>query len=66
VGGFSQAFFVFVFVYIQGAVLKPEKFFAYRKRRPKRPPAGKIACHTKSQSPEAAFQPACTVENLPI
>jgi len=26
---------------------KPEKFVAYRKRRPERPPAGKIACHTK-------------------
>jgi hypothetical protein len=38
---------VFGFVYSHGAVLKPEEFFAYRKRRPERPPAGKIACHTK-------------------
>jgi hypothetical protein len=29
---------------------KAEKFVAYRKRRPERPPAGKIACHTKGQS----------------
>jgi hypothetical protein len=29
----------------RGAVLKPKKFFAYRKRRPERPPAGRIACH---------------------
>jgi hypothetical protein len=28
-------------------IAKPENFVAYRKRRPERPPAGKIACHTK-------------------
>ena len=43
--GFSPTFFGFI--YIQGAVLKPEKLLAYRKRRPERPPAGKIACRTK-------------------
>jgi hypothetical protein len=31
-------------------VQKPENFAAHRKRRPERPPAGKIACRTKSQS----------------
>jgi hypothetical protein len=30
-----------------GAAQKAEKLFAYRKRRPERPPAGTIACHTK-------------------
>jgi hypothetical protein len=28
---------------------KPEKFAASRKRRPERPPAGTIACHTKCE-----------------
>ena len=38
---------------------KPEKLIAYRKRRPERPPAGKIACRTNGQSPESsAARPA--------
>jgi hypothetical protein len=36
--------------YNSPAAAKPEKFVAYRKRRPERPPAGKIAKHTKGQS----------------
>jgi hypothetical protein len=49
--GFSPTFFGFI--YRQWAALKPEKFLPDRKRRPERPPAGKIACHTKRQSPGA-------------
>jgi hypothetical protein len=41
--GFSPTFFEFV--YSRWAVQKPEKFATHRKRRPERPPAGKIACH---------------------
>jgi len=33
----------FGFVYSPGAILMPQKFVAYRKRRSERPPAGKIA-----------------------
>ena len=29
---------------------RPRKFVAHRRRRPERPPAGRIACHTKGQS----------------
>ena len=36
---------------------KPEKFVAYWKRRPERPPAGRIACRTNGQSPEARSSP---------
>jgi hypothetical protein len=39
--GFSPTFLGFV--YSQGAVPKPKTFFAYRKRRPETPSAGKIA-----------------------
>jgi hypothetical protein len=39
------------FVFRRHRSAKPEKFVAYRKRRPERPPAGKIACRTKGQSP---------------
>ena len=34
------------FAHSPGAALKGEKFVAYPKRRPERPPAGKIACRT--------------------
>jgi hypothetical protein len=44
-GGLQQMFYGIV--YNQGSVRKPEQFAAYRERRPERPPAGKIACHTK-------------------
>jgi hypothetical protein len=39
------------FVFRSHPAAKPEKFVAYRKRQPERPPAGTIACHTKGQSP---------------
>jgi hypothetical protein len=34
-------------VHGRGAVQKPVKFAAHRKRRPERPPAARIGCHTK-------------------
>jgi hypothetical protein len=43
--GFSPTFFGFI--YSHAAVPKSKKFVTYRIRRPERPPAGKIACHTK-------------------
>jgi hypothetical protein len=32
-------------VYSKTAVLNPEEFAPQRRRRPERPPAGRIACH---------------------
>jgi hypothetical protein len=43
---------------------KPEKFFAYRKRRPERPPAGKIACHTKTPNSNGRGGLAWTAESM--
>ena len=42
------------FVFRRHPAAKTEKFVAYRKRRPERPPAGTIACRTNGQSPERA------------
>ena len=42
------------FVFRRHLAAKPEKFVAYRKRRPERPPAGKIACRTNGQNREVS------------
>ena len=44
--GQASALTFFDFVYSPRAILKPEKLVAYRKRRPERPPAARIGCHT--------------------
>jgi len=42
--------YFFGFLSFQHGNGEPEKFAAYRKRRPERPPAGTIACPTARQS----------------
>jgi hypothetical protein len=43
------------FVFRRHSAAKPEKFVAYRKRRPERPPAGTIACRANGQSREPDY-----------
>ena len=61
--GSSPTFFGFI--YIHAAVPMPKKLVAYRIWRPERPPAGKIACPTKGQSPAGELRSPDKLKHVP-